>query len=154
MLGLVSGDAKTVAINPSGSNDDAEAWKLLLIAHLPKSPSTPTAPEPDSNPNKWPMSWVCCWTTIPPSPVVFEPEANKINLSAISRLVLCWNEAVPNTVKFLSTFKSCRMVTSSGNLIWSISPGSWKDAEISFWNPWIVSDPVGDTDPDVGAVPL
>jgi hypothetical protein len=36
-----------------------------------------------------------CWIAIPPSPAAFEPEAKRINLSATSRSVVCWKEAVP-----------------------------------------------------------
>ena len=54
---------------------------------------------PLSYPYNSPTFWVPCWTTIPPSPVEVEPEANNTNLSATSKLVVCWNDAVPCTVK-------------------------------------------------------
>ena len=62
-----------------------------------------------------------CCTTKPPSPTAFEPDANLINLSAISKSVVFWNEAVPWTVKFLLiiaslvTVKSWPIVTSLGS---------------------------------------
>ena len=37
----------------------------------------------------------------PPSPVVFDPEANNTNLSATCKLDVFWNDAVPITVKLL-----------------------------------------------------
>ena len=49
--------------------------------------------------NNSPTFWVPCWTTIPPSPVEVEPEANNTNLSATSKLVVFWNDAVPCTIK-------------------------------------------------------
>ena len=46
---------------------------------------------------------------------MFEPDANKTNLSATSRFVVFWKEAVPNTVKLLDTVKLFVIVTSFGN---------------------------------------
>ena len=59
-----------------------------------------------SNPNTSPVPSADCCTTIPPSPSAFEPEAKRINLSVTSRLVVCWKDAVPTTVRSFCTTKS------------------------------------------------
>jgi len=77
-------------MNAAGVKEDWFAVKLDV---------NPQRVVPLSYPYNSPTFWVPCWITIPPSPVVFEPEANNTNLSATSKLVVCWNEAVPCTVK-------------------------------------------------------
>jgi hypothetical protein len=66
-----------------------------------KLPVTPHLDVPESYPNSSPTSCVSCCTTIPPSPVVPDPEANSTNLSATCRLVVDWNDAVPCTTTSL-----------------------------------------------------
>ena len=66
---------------------------------------------PESHPNSSPTFWVACCTTIPPSPVVLEPDAININLSDTSRLDVFWNDAVPCTVRLFDMVKFPGIVT-------------------------------------------
>ena len=88
--GVVPAAVTTAAMKASGVNADWLAANELVTAQR----LTPL-----SHPNNSPTFCVACWTTIPPSPVAFEPDANNTNLSATSKLVVCWNEAVPCTIK-------------------------------------------------------
>jgi len=108
----------TAAINASGVNTFCEASN---------DPEIPNLILAESNPKTSPSRALVCCITIPPSPAEVDPEANLINLSATSKSSVCWNEAVPNTVKFLEivaslvTVKSCPIVTSSGKPIVTVS---------------------------------
>ena len=113
-------------MNASGTNVDWEPSNDPVTAHLFVFSSYAKAS---------PNPWVPCWTTIPPSPGEFDPEANKINLSATSKLVVLWNEAVPNTVKFLDTIKSWPIVTSLGKPIVKVVPPA--EVSISLFVPTI-----------------
>jgi len=97
---------------------------------------TPQRVAPLSNPNTSAFKALFCWIAIPPSPAAFEPEAKRINLSATSRSVVLWKEAVPNTVKFLDTTKSRPIVTSLGKPIVIVVPAA--EVSISFAVPPIV----------------
>ena len=77
---------------------------------------TPHLLTPESKANASPFSSASCCITIPPSPVVVDPEANLINLSATSKSSVCWKLAVPATVRFLLTVKSLCINTSCDKL--------------------------------------
>jgi len=85
-------------------NVDNVALKAVSTPHLVADPSYPS---------KSPIFWVPCWTTIPPSPTVVDPEANSTNLSATSKFTVSANEAVPNTVRSPFTTKSSTVTLSS-----------------------------------------
>ena len=82
-FGFVLAKVVTADIKASGVYAELFAEKLLV---------TPQRVVPESYPNSSPTSWVACCTTIPPSPVAFDPEANNTNLSATSKFEVCWKE--------------------------------------------------------------
>ena len=102
VLGFVEANIDTADIKASG------VYAALLAVNEPVTPHLDT---PESHPNNSPTFCVACCITIPPSPVVFEPEAIKINLSDTSKLVVFWKDAVPCTVKLLVTTKLFDIVT-------------------------------------------
>ena len=103
--GSVPAPTTTAAMKASGA---------IVEVEPSNHPVTPQRTTCKSKANASPIPWVPCCTTIPPSPPVFEPEANRIKRSATSKLVVFWKEAVPNTVKLRLTVKSCVIITSSG----------------------------------------
>ena len=92
VLGFVDAKVVTAAMKASGVYAPWSAENDDVTAHLDA---------PESHPNNSPTFCVACCTTIPPSPVAFEPEANSTNLSATCKLEVFWKDAVPNTVKLL-----------------------------------------------------
>jgi hypothetical protein len=89
-VGLLSVPLIANGINATGANAFCDASNDEVTPHL-----------------DWPLSYpkpsvsvgpVCC-IAIPPSPVEVEPDAILMNLSATSKSSVCWNDAVPCTVK-------------------------------------------------------
>ena len=79
VFGLVLDRVVTADINASGVYAALSAAKLLV---------TPQRNAPESYPNNSPTFCVACCTTIPPSPVPPDPEANNTNLSFTCKLVV------------------------------------------------------------------
>ena len=126
-VGSVPAPITAAAINASGTIVEVEPLN---------DPVTPQRTAAKSKANASPIPWTPCWITIPPSPPVFEPEANKIKRSATSKLVVFWKEAVPNTVKLRLTVKSWPITTSLGKPIVIVWPAA--DVSISLEVPAIV----------------
>ncbi len=74
--------ASGVNVDVAASKDDVKPQRTVVLSY----------------PKNSPMFCVPCWITIPPSPVVFDPDANNTNLSATNKFSVFWNDAVPCTV--------------------------------------------------------
>ena len=92
-------------VEPSAANDEVNPQRVAEELY----------------PNNSPTFCVPCCTTIPPSPVVFEPDANNTKRSDTSKFCVFWNDAVPCTVISPVNNASLEMVTNAPSSVMLVS---------------------------------